>query len=510
MRSGPAPSPEDLPAEALPHAADPARRVNQYVLVEAVGEGGMGTVWKAWDTRLARWTAVKFLRGSLAGDAARFAREARLAARLQHPNIAPVIEFVEAPRPFLAMAFVDGPPLSAATLAVRPAADVFAKVARAVDAAHRAGILHRDLKPGNILLTREGWPYVTDFGLARKIDAPSSLTASGEVLGTPSYMAPEQAEGRAADARSDVYSLGASLYAVLCGRAPFDGENPLSILHQVVRGHFPPPREIRPDLPAALEAVVLKAMARRPEDRYATAGGMADDLDRFLADAPVRARGRRSRWPALGAAGLLSAALVAVVLTRPPGKPPLEEVAKQEHPAPLLKPEERRAGEKSPPDEKVARQQSLPRERAEALLSEADRASRAQRDAARRELAALAAEHAELQDLVRRYPVDLPDVDRIDVGACLRSADPEAACRRLEEELRPLATRTDLTRECRQRILTALLVAGAQRRLLAGRSEEQAARELSAHAASFRESGGTATDEYGPRVASVLAKVLSN
>lgn len=509
MRSGPAPMPEDLPEEALPHAADPERRVNQYVLTEAVGQGGMGTVWKAWDTRLSRWTAVKFLRGALAEDAARFAREARLAAGLQHPNIAPVIEFVEAPRPFLAMAFVDGPSLAAAELTARQAADVFVKVARAVETAHRAGVLHRDLKPGNILLSRDGWPYVTDFGLARRIDAPSSMTASGEVLGTPSFMAPEQAEGRPADARSDVYALGAALYAVLCGRAPFEGDNPLSILHQVVRGDFPPPRKVRPDLPDALEAVVLKAMARRPEDRYATAGAMADDLERFLADAPVGAPGRRRPWRALGVVGGLTAAVVAIVLARPLEKRG-EKVARHDFHPPLPKAEEKAAFEDSRPREKVARQESLPREKAEALLRGADRASRGERDAARRELAALAAEHPGLAAIAARYPVDLEEADRVDPGACLRSPDPAAACARLEEELRPLVARTDLTRDCRRTLLTALLVAGAQQRLLLGRSEEEAARELSAHAAAFRVSGGTATDVYGPRVASVLAKVLSN
>ncbi|HEX7896847.1 MAG TPA: serine/threonine-protein kinase, partial [Planctomycetota bacterium] len=301
MTAHPAPRPEELPAEVAPHAADPSRVVRQYVLVEPAGRGGMGIVWKAWDRRLARWVAVKFLHGPLANDAARFEREARLAAKLNHPNIASVIELGDVPsdKPgeppvrFLALAFVDGPPLSAAELAPLEAAAVFAKVARAVDAAHRAGIVHRDLKPGNILLSRDGWPYVTDFGLARTIDAPGSLTSSGSVLGTPAFMAPEQTEGAPADFRSDVYALGASLYAVLCGRPPFQAESVLAILSLVQRAQPDPPRSVRPKIPAALEAVVLRAMRKAPEERYASAAAFADDLDRLLAGRPLERHPRK-------------------------------------------------------------------------------------------------------------------------------------------------------------------------------------------------------------------------
>ena len=496
MTTHPASPPEELPAEVAPHAADPARVVRQYVLVEHAGRGGMGVVWKAWDRRLARWVAVKFLHGPLAGDAARFEREARLAAKLHHPNIASVIELGEIPsdKPgeppvrFLALAFVDGPPLSSASLSPLDAAAVLAKIARAVDAAHRAGILHRDLKPQNILLTREGWPYVTDFGLARTIDGPGSLTSSGSVLGTPAFMAPEQAGGRQADIRSDIYSLGATLYAVLCGRPPFEAESVLAMLSLVQNAEPETPRRLRPEIPPALEAVVLRAMRKAPEGRYASAGALADDLDRVLAGRPLERHPRNVPVVALGLV-LLAGIGVAAWSFRPPEAPPAPPP-----PAPLLKPA---AALPPPPD---------PRARAELLLSRADRVSREERERDRKEIDVLRAASPE----IGAYPLDPPELDRIDLAACPRAADPEMEFERVESRLLALWKAGRLTRDARRTLLSLLIAAGAQRRLLAGRSEAEAVADLAAHGPPLRDAGGPlAPVAYGPRVARIFEGELA-
>ncbi|HEV3029843.1 MAG TPA: serine/threonine-protein kinase, partial [Planctomycetota bacterium] len=225
---------DDIPAEAAPFVDDPTKLLGSYVLVKQIGKGGMGAVWKAWDKKLTRWVAIKFLLVSEDEDVARFQREAKLAARLRHPNIAPIYEVGEAPatqageqtRHYLAMEYIDGQTMSAATnLPIAEILDLFMKVAQGIEAAHKAGVVHRDLKPANVMLTSDKWPYVMDFGLAKAIQAESSLSVSGAVMGTPAYMPPEQAQGQLdkIDGQSDVYSLGATMYAVLCKKQPFTG-----------------------------------------------------------------------------------------------------------------------------------------------------------------------------------------------------------------------------------------------------------------------------------------------
>ncbi|HXX92983.1 MAG TPA: serine/threonine-protein kinase, partial [Planctomycetota bacterium] len=293
---------DEMPAQAVAHAGDPTRRLGQYVLVEEIGKGGMGRVWKAWDSKLTRWTAIKFLNDESAEDLKRFEREAKLAARLRHPNIAAIYEVGEVPpqrpgqsaSPYIAMEYIDGPTLADPSLdrSVRDWIDLVARVTEAVHEAHRAGVVHRDLKPHNIMLNQAGWPYVMDFGLAKSLRADSTLSASGVVMGTPAFMPPEQAQARVEeiDEQSDVYSLGATLYALLVKAAPYAGTSHVDILARVLFQSPEAPRKLNPAIPVEVETIILKAMAREKSERYGTALELAEDLRRWLENKEIVAR----------------------------------------------------------------------------------------------------------------------------------------------------------------------------------------------------------------------------
>jgi serine/threonine protein kinase len=337
---------DDIPEEARAVESDLSRQLNQYILVKQIGKGGMGAVWKAWDRKLTRWVAIKFLLVSDEEDVARFQREAKLAARLRHPNIAPIYEVGEAPaqqagqttRHYLAMEYIDGSSMASATnLPINELLDIFMKVASGIEAAHKAGVVHRDLKPQNVMLTSDKWPYVMDFGLAKAIQAESSLSVSGAIMGTPAYMPPEQAQGRldAIDGQTDIYSLGATMYAVLCKKQPFTGQTPMEILMKVCREEPAPPRSHNPEIPEAIEAVILKSMAKEKADRYPTAQALADDLKRYLSNQDVEARApssiklaarqmKRNVWPLVASAAVLVAGgVVGVVLMKKPEEKPV-------------------------------------------------------------------------------------------------------------------------------------------------------------------------------------------
>jgi WD40 repeat protein len=302
-----------------------------YEILGELGRGGMGVVYKARQVGLQRPVALKMiLAGAHAGpqELARFRREAEAVAQLQHPHIVQIYEVGEQEgRPYFSLEFVNGGSL-AQKLAGKPrparqAAQLVRTLARAVHAAHQRGIIHRDLKPANVLLTADGTPKVTDFGLAKRLDAGPGLTESGAIMGTPSYMAPEQAEAKkkAIGPATDVYALGAILYEMLTGRPPFKAETPLDTILQVISKEPVPPSRLQAKVPHDLETICLKCLRKEPSKRYGSAIELAGELRRYLQDQPIQARRtgvveRSWRWCRRNraVAGLLSAVLITLFL----------------------------------------------------------------------------------------------------------------------------------------------------------------------------------------------------
>ncbi len=356
--ANPADAPTLGPEPAAPTGPVP-EGVPGYEILKELGRGGMGVVYKARQVALNRVAALKMiLSGAHAGDKdrARFRSEAEAVARLQHPNIVQVYEVGEHNGlPYFSLEYVDGGSLAqhldGTPLPARDAAGLIETLARAMHHAHAQGIVHRDLKPANVLLQKVGssqhpvassktdradssstgyWllttgysPKITDFGLAKQLDSQKGDTQTGAILGTPSYMSPEQAAGRAREvgAAADTYALGAILYELLTGRPPFKAETPLDTVLQVAAQEPVPPTRLQPKVPRDLETICLKCLEKEPHRRYASAGDLADDLGRFLHDEPIRARPvgaveRLWKWarrrPAVAALSAVSMATVAV------------------------------------------------------------------------------------------------------------------------------------------------------------------------------------------------------
>jgi hypothetical protein len=289
-----------VPGALLPGATPLPTAFGDYELVEEIGRGGMGVVYKAVQQSLGRTVALKMLlRRDLAtpADLARFRSEAEAAARLDHPGIVSIFEVGECGgHPFYSMQLVTGTTLAKrlleGPLAARDAAALLAKVADAVQAAHARGVLHRDLKPSNILIDAAGEPHVSDFGLAKRLEAEESVTHTGAILGTPCYMSPEQAAGSRGDVgpTSDVWSLGAILYQMITGRSPFQASSPMDTLLAVLESDPPVPRSLNRQVDRDLEMIALKSLQKPQELRYPTASALAADLRAFLAGEPVAAR----------------------------------------------------------------------------------------------------------------------------------------------------------------------------------------------------------------------------
>jgi beta-lactam-binding protein with PASTA domain/predicted Ser/Thr protein kinase len=282
----------------------------RYELGELLGRGGMAEVRKGTDTRLGRVVAVKRLRTDLASDAtfqARFRREAQSSASLNHPAIVAVYDTGEeltegegpgdhgVAQPYIVMEYVAGRTLrdivrEGRKILPERALEITSGVLSALDYSHRAGIIHRDIKPGNVMLTPSGDVKVMDFGIARAIsDASSTMTQTAAVVGTAQYLSPEQARGETVDSRSDVYSAGCLLYELLTGRPPFVGDSPVAVAYQHVREPAVPPSDHDTDLPPEIDAIVMKALAKRLEERYQSAAAMRSDIERYLAGRPVHA-----------------------------------------------------------------------------------------------------------------------------------------------------------------------------------------------------------------------------
>ncbi len=293
-------TPENSSPEPASKPPDLPRMFGDYELLEEIARGGMGIVYRARQVSLNRIVALKMIRADRVespADLLRFQFEARAAAGLEHPHIVPLYEVREREgHHFFTMKFIEGDHLAGylphLTADFRAAARLIQTVALAVHYAHTRGVLHRDLKPGNILIARDGTPYVSDFGLAKNIEQDSSLTQSGAILGTPRYMAPEQASGKRSSVTvaSDIYSLGAILYELLAGRPPFQGDSSFEILQQVI--HEEPPRlsQVQSKVPQDLETICLKCLEKEPGRRYTTAEDLAGDLRRFLDGEPIAAR----------------------------------------------------------------------------------------------------------------------------------------------------------------------------------------------------------------------------
>src|ERR671937_1284257 len=270
---------------------------DRYEVDERIGAGGMAEVWRGHDRILNRTVAIKTLLPQYARDTSfvdRFRREAQAAARLNHPGIVSVYDSGDGDNPYIVMQFIEGRTLadflaSGRHMAPMQAAQVAQGIAEALAAAHTHGVIHRDIKPANVMVTRDGKVMVMDFGIARMISGPETAPQTSAVMGTASYLSPEQAQGQSVDARTDIYSLGSVLYEMLTGRPPFTGDSPVAVASKHVLEQPIPPSRINPDVSPSLDAIVMRALSKNPDNRYQGAAEMKEDLERARQGLPVMA-----------------------------------------------------------------------------------------------------------------------------------------------------------------------------------------------------------------------------
>lgn len=271
----------------------PGQTLGPYQIISQIGQGGMATVYKAFHAQMDRYVAIKILPHQFAKSEeflARFTQEVKVIARLEHPHILPVYDFGEKDHlPYLIMRYLDAGSLKdcmqSESLKLERINHIFSQLASALDYAHNQGVIHRDIKSANVLLDNQDNLFLTDFGIAKLVEGTSKLTATGAVTGTPAYMSPEQAQGMPLDHRSDVYSLGIVLYEMVTGTVPFEAETPLAVLFKLVQDPLPPPSSLKPDLHPAIEKVILKALAKKPVDRFETALAFLDAWKNALIEA---------------------------------------------------------------------------------------------------------------------------------------------------------------------------------------------------------------------------------
>jgi serine/threonine-protein kinase len=306
------------------------RRIGPYEVREQIGQGGMATVYRAYQTSLNRYVAIKVLPTWMAQDSQfvqRFRQEALAAGGLRHPNILAILDAgTFEGQHYIVMDYVSGGTLAdhfrRNALSPDQAGDLIAQVADALDYAHRRGIVHRDIKPSNILMDEDGRPLLADFGIAQAMGSGPRLTQTNTSVGTPEYMSPEQSQGERVDGRSDIYSLGIVLYQMLTGRVPFQSTTPVATLYQVVHEPPPPPRLLNPAIPAYLESIVLRCLAKQPEQRFATAKELADALRQRRLVPPVAAAAAETQLMAAGPATPAVAASRRAGGTAGPATPP--------------------------------------------------------------------------------------------------------------------------------------------------------------------------------------------
>ena len=330
--------------------------VGPYRIITQLGSGGMATVYKAYHAALDRYVAIKVMHQALKEDPnflGRFQREAKIVARLEHPHIVPIYDFSEHEgQPYLVMRFVEGETLKsrmqAGKLTLPQVIDIMRPVCQALDYAHNQGVLHRDIKPSNILITPQNGVFLTDFGLAKIAQTGESTLSQDMMVGTPQYISPEQAQGRSdLDVRTDIYSLGVVLYELLVGRVPFQADTPYAVVHDHIFTPLPMPRSLNPALPEPFERVLLKALAKERDDRYASVSDFLAALEKAATEAaqsastvaappaaptvvapvpstpvekpspraaPAARKSRRNVWIALGGIGLLVLCVVAFLV----------------------------------------------------------------------------------------------------------------------------------------------------------------------------------------------------